>query len=95
MAEVCGGAARVSLLATRRRLKTGETVDLLTGSNLNKSEDQMAVWAYIERRNPLVIAMAPTCTPFVPFPTSIITMLMTVGKEVMIEQLLMGGFVVG
>ena len=65
--ELCGGAARVSVLCSRRQLKDGGNFDLLTGFNLNTVSDQNCVWKYLEHRRPIVIVMAPTCTPYGPF----------------------------
>ena len=55
------------MIATRRNLKTGENFDLLCGYNLNRRKDQMAVWHWLDKKNPVVIMMAPACTPLVPF----------------------------
>ena len=66
LAEICGGAARVSVICTRRKLHTCANFDLLTGFDLNRPQDQQAVWHYLKQRAPIVILMAPTCTPFGP-----------------------------
>lgn len=69
IAELCGGAARVSTICARRKLTTGENFDLLTGYDLNVNHDQQAVWYYLETRAPVVVMMSPVCTPFGPMGT--------------------------
>ena len=66
LAEFCGGAARVTIICSRRQLQTGENFDLLTGFDLNKPNDQKAAWYYLEMASPIVILMSPNCTPFGP-----------------------------
>ena len=54
LCELCGGdQARTSQIAIRRRLRTGENFDLVTGYDLNKPNDQQAVWHYFEKRKPI------------------------------------------
>lgn len=65
--ELCGGAARVSVICTRRQLLSGGNFDLITGFDLNKPEDQHWAWRYLESRRPVCVIMAPTCTPFGPW----------------------------
>ena len=62
--ELCGGAGRVSRIAIRRHLKTGENFDLVTHCDLNDKRTQDDVEYYITTYKPLVIVMAPSCTPF-------------------------------
>ena len=64
IAELCGGAARVSIICTRRKSCTGKNFDPLTGYDLNKVQDQMGVRRYLTLRAPIVVLMAPTCNPF-------------------------------
>ena len=33
----------------------------------DKHDNQQAVWHYLETRKPVVVVMAPACTPFGPF----------------------------
>ena len=66
LAELCGGVARPSTLAIRRRLTTGQNFDLVTGVDLNKPSHQQLARQYINDNNVLVVVMAPTCGPFGP-----------------------------
>ena len=43
MCELCGGEARSSKVAIRRRLSTGRNFDLVTGCDLNKPHEQRLV----------------------------------------------------
>ena len=62
--ELCGGAARTSRLAVRRKLKAGRNFDLVTDCDLNEPRQQKLVLAYIDERDVIVVVTAPTCTPF-------------------------------
>ena len=66
LAELCGGVARPSTLAIRRRLVTGENFDLVTGVDLNKPSHQNMARQYINNNQVMVVVMAPTCGPFGP-----------------------------
>ena len=66
LVELCGGAARVSVICARRKLKTGENFDIIAGYDLNQQHDQLGVWHYFRTRRPIVALMAPTCRPFGP-----------------------------
>ena len=65
--EICGGAARVSQVAVRRRLTTGLNADLVTGTDLNEPREQVSTMKYVRVNKPLVVTMAPTCAPFGPW----------------------------
>ena len=64
--ELCGGAARVSLIAVRRNLRAGGNFDLVTQCDLNDPECQRAVMVYTNTYEPLVAVLQPTCRPFGP-----------------------------
>ena len=66
IAELCGGVARPTTLAIRRRLKTGQNFDLVTNVDLNKPSHQNLARQYINNNQVLVVVMAPTCGPFGP-----------------------------
>ena len=67
LVEVCGGEGRTGKIAIRRHFSTGENLDLRFGYDLNKPDQQEAVVEYIRRCKPLVLVMAPTCTPYGPW----------------------------
>ena len=48
MCELCGGEARATTVAVRRRLKTGKNFDLVTHVDLNDPKVQRQVRKYIE-----------------------------------------------
>ena len=60
--EICGGAAGVSRLAVRRRLKSGGNLDLVTGVDLSSQSAVDDLMTYLETHKPLVVVMAPPCT---------------------------------
>ena len=62
--EICGGAARVSHIAIRRRLKTGKNFDIICGFDVNDLETQKKVLTYFKLHKPLVAVMSPMCRPF-------------------------------
>ena len=64
--ELCGGAARTSAIAVRRRLAVGGNFDLVTQCDLNHPTQQIQVEHYIITSKPLVIIMAPMCRAFGP-----------------------------
>ena len=64
--EICGGAARTSYIAIRRRLKVGENFDIICGFDINTSKDQKLVEEYFVTYQPLVSVMSPMCRPFGP-----------------------------
>ena len=66
LVELCRGAARVSVICARLKLKTGEDFDLITCYDLNSNQDQQGVWHYFHTRQPIVALMAPACEPFGP-----------------------------
>ena len=49
MCELCGGEARATTVAVRRRLKTGKNFDLVTHVDLNDPTAQRQVQRYIEK----------------------------------------------
>lgn len=61
MCELCGGEARPTTLAIRRRLKTGKNFDLTTNVDLGKRADQDQVSLYIIKYKVLVVVMGPSC----------------------------------
>lgn len=61
---VFGGVGGVGKLALRRRLRTGDNSDLVTGVDLCKPDHQRHVLNYIAQHRPLVVVLAPPCTPF-------------------------------
>ena len=64
--ELCGGEARVTYLGVKRHLITGQYFDIRVACDLNAASHQQAVWHYLDVAKPLVVVMAPTCTPFCP-----------------------------
>ena len=64
IAELCGGQSRASVLSVRRRLNVGRNFDMVAGTNLNIPAEQRATKRYSLSCYVLVVAMAPTCTPF-------------------------------
>jgi len=62
--EICGGAARVSHIAIRRRLKTGKNFDIICGFDVNDIEIQKQILTYFKVHKPLVAVMSPMCRPF-------------------------------
>jgi hypothetical protein len=63
---VCGGEARATKVATRRRLSTGKNFDLVAGFDLTKAKDRQYGLQYFRISNVLVVIMAPICGPFGP-----------------------------
>ena len=64
--ELCGGEARVTTLAVRRRLTSGGNFDIITQCDLNEPSCQQEVLEYLRTSKPLVVVVAPTCRPFGP-----------------------------
>ena len=64
VAELCGGAARATKLAVRRKLRTGQNFDLITNVDLNNPRDKAETKKYVQENHVLVMVMAPTCGPF-------------------------------
>ena len=64
--ELCGGEARCTQVAIRRKLSAGDNFDIICNCDLNSHENQAKVLEYIKRNRPLVAIMAPTCTPYGP-----------------------------
>ena len=59
--ELCGGEARPSTLAIRRKLNTGQNFDLATNVDLGNKKDQEMVLDYIAHNQVLVVVMGPSC----------------------------------
>ena len=68
--ELCGGAARTSQVAIRRRLKTGKNFDLVTNVDLGIKKHQDEFLHYVEIHNVLVVVMSPSCRTLGP-PSSV------------------------
>ena len=66
IAEVCGGEARTSRLATRHHLSIGPNFDIIVGVDLTTRENQHRVLKYFHEEDVLVAVMAPVCTPYGP-----------------------------
>ena len=64
--EICGGTARTSVIAIRKGLVAGDNFDLVCSCDLNSPINQQKVLSYIKEHRPLIVVMAPTCTPFGP-----------------------------
>ena len=64
--EFCGGAARVSTVCLRRRMRCGGNFDIITHFDLSGPSVQDQAMHYLDTFKPLVAVMAPTCTPFGP-----------------------------
>ena len=60
--EFCGGAAGVSRIAVRRRLKAGMNADIICGIDLTTEKGRRILFKYVEQHKPLVIIGAPPCT---------------------------------
>ena len=60
--EFCGGAAGVSRIAVRRRLKAGMNADIICGIDLTTDKGRRILFKYVEQHKPLVIVGAPPCT---------------------------------
>ena len=61
VAELCGGVGRTVQVAVRRRLRSGQNFDLVTGFDLGHPGDQRKVLVYINENEVLVVVMAPCC----------------------------------
>lgn len=59
--EFCGGEARTTAVAIRRRLRTGINFDLVTCLDLGDPETQKKALKYLDEEEVLVLVMAPTC----------------------------------
>lgn len=66
IAEVCGGEARTSQLATRQRHHTGPNFDLICDCDLTKSSHRTQAYEFFEKNKVLVAVMAPICGCFGP-----------------------------
>ena len=62
--ELCGGEARTSQIAVRRRLRVCPNFDLVVGINLNDPAVQRNVLNYLNVQEVCATVMAPTCGPF-------------------------------
>ena len=66
IAEVCGGEARTSQVAVRRRLTSGRNFDLVSGCDLTVDKDCYYAMQYFIRNEVLCAVMSPICGPFGP-----------------------------
>ena len=64
--ELFGGEGLTSRLCVRRKLKAGHNFELLTGVDLSDSKTQSRVLGYLRAARPLVVVMAPVCSPYGP-----------------------------
>ena len=55
---------RVNAIAKERGLKTGLSMDLITGWNFDRKEDRELAEKYIREFKPLVVIGSPMCTMF-------------------------------
>ena len=61
--EICGGKEIISYLVIKRKLRSGRGFELITGVDLSTTENHRKVCEYVKLEKPLVIVMAPVCTP--------------------------------
>ena len=61
VAELCGGVGRTVQAAVRRRLRSGQNFDLVTGFDLGHPGDQRKVFVYVNENEVLVVVVAPSC----------------------------------
>ena len=61
LCELCGGEARTSRIAVRKRLETGANFDLVTNVDLGDKAAQRMVLHYLDENRVLVAVMAPSC----------------------------------
>ena len=61
LCELCGGVGRPTQIAVRRRLRTGENFDLVTGFDLGNAAHQQHILHYVNTNRVLVVIMAPSC----------------------------------
>ena len=66
IAEICGGQARTTQVAVRRKLKVGPNFDLVTDCDLTCPRQQSYAYEYFEKGHVLVAVMAPVCGPYGP-----------------------------
>ena len=59
--ELCGGCARPTTIAIRRKLRTGRNFDIVTNCDLGVPRIQKLVTKYILENDVLVVIMAPSC----------------------------------
>ena len=64
--ELFGGEGLTSQMCVRRRLRAGHNFELITGVDLSDPSAQLKVLGYIRVAKPLVVVMAPVCTPYGP-----------------------------
>ena len=64
LAEICGGEARSSRLASRTKMRHGPTFDLVLGVGIAEPSHQQRVLQYFGTVTVLVAVMAPFCTPY-------------------------------
>ena len=59
--ELCGGQGRISTVAFRRGLESGENLDLVTGCDLGEPATQRAINHYLDTCDVLVEVLQPNC----------------------------------
>ena len=64
--EFCGGQGLTTYLCVKRRLRGGQCFDLTTGVDLTDPVIQRKVLGYLDVARPLIVVMAPVCTPYGP-----------------------------
>ena len=62
--EMFSGSARLSQAASMQGLRVGAPIDLRTGYDLLTAEGRRKAMEVIERQQPKIIHMAPTCGPW-------------------------------
>ena len=61
LCELCGGEARPTRIAIRRRPKTGKNFDLIARCDMGLLENQLDFIQYLRKNNVLLVTMAPNC----------------------------------
>ena len=61
IAEFCGGEARTTTVAIRRRLRGGRNFDLVTHIDLGDPQTQKKALEYLDTHDVLVLVMGPQC----------------------------------
>ena len=64
--EICGGRGLTSWFVVKRRLRSGHNFDIIAGTDLTNPYTVRKVLEYIKMVRPLVVVMAPVCTPYSP-----------------------------
>ena len=65
VADICGGAGRVTRICIRRvTKKTGKNFDLVSGTDLRVPRERMAACHHFKNKRCRIIIMAPPCTAY-------------------------------